>query len=121
MLDHTQKITCHKNLRRNQWVMSQASASGRITTGKDYADSLTLRDVTFHVTESSRQRVCRLRSRDVHAWCVGTVAEAPAGKVWREVTYNPFRAPLFHYRDGSPVHSAAFVHFAADGKAYAAR
>jgi len=102
------------------WALSQASSGGRITAGKEYATTLTLRAVEFRVTETARQRVCRDHSREVHAWCVGIICDAPAGRTWREVTYNPFRSPYFHYRDGTPIHSAAYVHFTADGTAYAA-
>jgi hypothetical protein len=47
----------------------------------------------------------------VHAWAQGIVTDAvPTGK--REaITYNPYRAPTFTTRGGTPVTACDFIHF----------
>jgi hypothetical protein len=72
--------------------------------------ALTLRDVTFKVSEAGRQRVLRERKKNVHAGVVGQwdgydTATADACSV--PVTYNPYKYDSFVYADDrAPIKQA---------------
>lgn len=120
-----QQVRCHKNLHRGDWSIT---VKGKVVA---HLQAVTLRDVTFIVSQATRDKVLQKHCRAVHAWCVGTVTvPLPAlpsqflGDVtfghFTEVTYNPYRAGTFTTRDGTPVQHADYMLFAADGKAYGA-
>lgn len=87
-----------------------------------HLQAVALRDVTFIVSEATRNKVLQKRCRAVHAWCVGTVVVPPPVPVieWTEITYNPYRAGTFTTRSGMPVSHVELMLFSADGKAYGA-
>ncbi len=99
-----ERCSVHYNLRKGDYVIAP-KPKGKVDA---YAPAVLLRDVTFKVSEASRQACIRAGQRQVHAWCLGTLqakvgaCPVPDGAV--EVTYNPFRAPTFHRVDtGAPV------------------
>jgi hypothetical protein len=99
------RVRVHKNLHRGDWSVTQ---KGRVIA---HLPELVLADVTFRVSEATRQRVLRKRQRAVHAWAEGTVVDA-APDCSVSVTYNPYRCASFTIRhDDSPIHRAAFCHF----------
>ena len=86
-----------------------------------YADELTLRDVTFKVSEAQRQYCITKGARWVHAWALGTLESLDPITVagLDQVTYNPFRAPTFHVvGQERPIHTAKRVHFNWDQRGY---
>lgn len=99
-------VRVHVNLHRGDFTITDPKTRKRIGS----ADDITLTGVTFKVSEARRQAVIRQGQREVHAWAIGTVVAintAPDVDALRAVTYNPHRAPLFHFADGSGDVTAA--------------
>jgi uncharacterized protein YjiK len=106
------QVAVYKNLNRGCWSIAEATATGNRGKLIRHAESLVLANAQFIVKESARNRVCRTKSREVHAWIIGEIVESVPSGDGIEVTYNPYRAPLFHRRDnGAAVLTAARVHF----------
>lgn len=83
-----------------------------------YANSVTLTDVTFVVSEAGRQRVLREERKNVHAFVRGVLASqnGSAPKNWSAVKYNPFEAGTFRRRsNGTPVYRAGRVYVSPGG------
>lgn len=105
------RVVVYKNLNKGCWSIAEATRTGGRGRLLSHADAVTLRDVSFHVKEARRLVVVSERCREVHAWATGVLLDdAPSGARC-EVTYNPYRAPTFTLRDGTPVHEAACVTF----------
>lgn len=66
-----------------------------------HVSDIKLRDCTFKVSESGRQRVLREKRKNVHAWIVGWTKEFDYGQVKdaRYITYNPYKYKNFVFRD----------------------
>lgn len=111
----------YKNLNRGDWSLATPAGKSGTLRGKVYGhtDSVIITAPQFIVQESGRLRVIAKKCREVHAWIVGDIVDAsaiPCGMPGREITFNPYRAAEFHYRDnGEPVTAAQFIHFASDG------
>jgi hypothetical protein len=54
-----------------------------------YANELTLRYVTFKVSQAGRQRVLRTGVKNVHAYVIGGLHPFADTEKWRQVTYSP--------------------------------
>lgn len=123
------RVVVYKNLICGDWSVAEVKGSkgkGRVIA---HCREIVLADVTFHVSEASRQTVIRKGERSVHAWVIGTVWLGPSSG-WLEVhcgapvpvTYNPYRCGSFTRRDdGQPVTAAAYVHFTVSDGAVAYR
>lgn len=76
--------------------------------------SLTLRDVTFKVSQAGRQRVLREQRKNVHAGVVGNwmgCYEPAIAANTTAVTYNPYKYESFVTKaDDRPVYAAATAH-----------
>lgn len=107
-----QQVTVHLNLTTKQWVIAtkpKGKKIGAVTT-------VTLKDVTFKVSEAQRQYCINHNGRWVHAWAIGTLVsyDDEPDTSGEQITYNPFRAPTFHVAaTGEPVHHAPLLHFVA--------
>jgi hypothetical protein len=118
-MHHGQKVRVHFNLHLHDWsiVALEGPEKGRVI-GR--ADQLTLKDCTFRVSETSRQKVIERKCRSVHAWVFGyltATTSVPPEAI--EFTYNPYRAPTFTLRDTwQPITKSSVVWFA-NKKAYA--
>jgi hypothetical protein len=100
-----ERVRVHKNLHRGDWEVTQ---KGRVIA---HLPELVLADVTFLVSQASRERVLQKRQRAVHAWAAGTVVDARP-ECGIPITYNPYRCASFTIRsDGAPIHRAEFCHF----------
>lgn len=103
----------------------------------DIVDGVIVRDVTFVVSEASRQRVIREKSKNVHAFVRGELVEtfplnslprgadgnalAPGRGATVPVSYDPYKAGHFFRLDtGKGVSSAPLVVMAPQG-VYAAK
>ena len=94
-----QRVYVYRNLTKGCWSLKS------LKTGKviGHAQSLTLKDTIFKVSEAGRQRVIRDKRKNVHAGIVGTVMSPVAGWINSNgvparkipVTYNPYKAPTF--------------------------
>lgn len=109
------EVQVYKNLRRGDWSVR---AAGKVIA---HVPEIALSDVRFVVRESRRQAVIRDRTREVHAWAIGTVTESPVWETCVAITYNPYRCGTFTRRDnGAAITQAKFVCFTAGDGAIAA-
>lgn len=120
-------VRVHWHLRKKAWSVSTKGEKGwrvvRTASGQQRLyTKVVLRDVTFTVRESGRQRVLAERRKNVHAWMEGTLlnasvsdtkASVPCGI---QVKYNPYYLPTFYYRRddltdaiATPVYDAEFA------------
>jgi hypothetical protein len=108
------KVQVYKNLNRGDWSVRVA---GKVIA---HVPSITLANVSFHVSESGRKRVIANKCREVHAWAIGEiVASQPSGEA-KAITYNPYRGGTFTERaSGAAVTSAAHVYFSVSEGAFA--
>ena len=90
--------------------------SGRVV---GHRDALALRDVEFRVSTAGCARIRARRQREVVAYARGVLIESPVTEQAQRVRFDPYRAADFTLPDGSPIRSAAFVHFLADGSCWA--
>jgi hypothetical protein len=110
----------YKNLRLGNW--SIAAVAGTDNRGKviGHESAVCLANVRFVVKENARQRVCRVKQREVHAWCVGDIVDMPAADLPSvRISYNPYRCGNFTTADGAAITAAEYVAFGADGSAVA--
>lgn len=86
-----------------------------------HCGSLSLRGVTFKVSEAGRLRVVREQRKNVHAYVYGRAAtlDVRAAMLLPRIQYNPYRTDTFTDSCGIPVTKADAAYFAADGKVYA--
>jgi hypothetical protein len=108
------KVKVYRNLHRGCWSVMDAKTRRVI----EHRTDLMLKDATFQVQESGRQRVLRERKKNVHAFISGELVdnvpwddlcELPASA---EVSYNPYRMGSFYKREtGEPIRKAQAVLF----------
>src|SRR3954471_5935390 len=102
----------YKNLNRGCWSIAECTASGNRGKLVRHADAIAISNARCIVKENARNRVCRTKSREVHAWIIGEIIEGIPSGERVEITYNPYRAPLFVRRDnGEPITNADYVLF----------
>jgi len=89
-VDFNKSVTVYRclNRRGNVYSIKQGSLVVAHTT------NLTLRDITFHVDESGRQRCIKKKQRNVHAWAIGYINDTFI-KCYREIFYNPYKNESF--------------------------
>ena len=110
-LKENDKVRIYFNLHRKQFSVQQMTDKGwRV---KCHVDHLFLKNVTFKVNESGRQKVIQQKKKNVHAFAIGTVANNSASKyAVTQVTYNPYIDSTFiKVKDGSQVTHAAHAYF----------
>lgn len=106
-------VQCYWNRTKLVWSLRQ----GGIVV--DRRAAVTLTDCRFHAGESARLRVLRTGDRDVHAWVVGALSDAPRPPSAVRVGYRPSE-PGFRRRDtGAIVTRAITVGFEPDGSCWA--
>ena len=67
-----------------------------------HTDEISMRDVTFKVSESGRQRVLSEKRKNVHAGVLGEYWEGGWGTIgFNTVTYNPYKAGHFYSKDNN--------------------
>lgn len=101
------KVRVYRNLNKPEYYSILAMEG--VDKGKviAYAKSVLLENVTFRVSEASRQRVLKDQRRNVHAFCEGIIVDAsntvqnvPSDALI--VTYNPYRGGSFYRKvDGA--------------------
>lgn len=101
------RVRVYYNLHKHTFSI-QHKVEGRWLV-RDYADEVTLKDVTFKVSEAGRQRVIQESKKNVHAFVIGTlVGDIPETPV--QATYNPYRFASFVEKETeAPVHTAAYA------------
>ena len=105
------KVFVYFNLHKKMFSVKalEGDRKGRVIA---HAARLTLKDVTFKVSEAGRQRVLRERKKNVHAGVVGqwdgSLDAAIAAENDISVTYNPYAYDSFVLRDKElPIHWAS--------------
>ena len=74
-----------------------------------HVDDIALDDPQFKVSQKGRERVLREKSKNVHAFVLGNVADHSSfdPESARQVTYNPYKMEHFSTKhDGQPIFSA---------------
>jgi len=94
------RVRVHWHYNRLQWSIKAIDGphAGFVV---GYADALNLEDVSFQVGAWGREEVRKSGHKNVHAYCVGTLAERvpllplDCGRV----RYNPYDSEYFHWAD----------------------
>lgn len=103
-------LRVYKNLRRGDWSLLDPRTNHVI----GHRLELVLLDVTFIVSEKTRQRVIRQSRRTVHAYAAGLPSDESPRAGGLKLHYNPFLSPDFTC-DGQVVTTATRVDFRTDG------
>lgn len=111
-------VNVYRNLHNRCWSIR---ADGCLY----HADSLTIRDCTFKISQTSRRRVLQERCKRVHAFAVGTVCApiVPDG-TWVRIGYDPYRHPerpatFFIKATDEDIMRAEVIVFRVDGSVWA--
>lgn len=119
LLSITGTVAAYRNLNfRRATVYSLQDKRAKRVVG--YTPTLTLRNVTFRIVESGRQRAVLEHQRNVHAFADGTVTTTPDDLTgFRPGRYNPFKFDTFVDTDTeTPILTARLVHLGPDGLLY---
>lgn len=119
-------VYVYRNLRvknRVEWVIADKPEARKAWRRDDH---ITIANVSFKLSEASRQRCLRNVADksskygwDVHAFAAGTEC-APDRRAGVEIRYDKFGCGLFVRRDnGAPVEWCEVVEFCADGRVIA--
>lgn len=102
------KVFVYFNLHKKCWSVKalEGERKGRVIR---HTNELTLRDVTFKVSEAGRQRVLREQRKNVHAGAVGTLCDPIPRENWERVSYNPYKAGHFSDVNGNPVYNTEYA------------
>jgi hypothetical protein len=123
-MDTKNRVFVYYNFHKKCWSVKALSGKnkGRVV---QHRKNIFLKDCTFRVSESSRQRVIRENKKNVHAGVVGEIISWPAFEEYFKhdciahpfvtVNYNPKKHKTFVESDNKnkPIHKAAFVHLEA--------
>lgn len=113
------EVCVYRNLRNGLW--SIAEVKGNDNRGKliGHAPEVALINARFVVKESRRAAIAAGAPREVCAYVIGRLSDAPVFNA-TEVTFKPHsREDFFVVATGESVTRAAAVEFKADKKAYA--
>lgn len=86
-----QRVKVYFNLHKKCFSIQDAK-TGLVVA---HADAVNLKDVSFKVSESGRQRVLREKKKNVHAFVVGSFNGAIIGPEERLAYYNPYKTDMF--------------------------
>jgi len=78
----------------------------------EYTNEIFIRNATFKVSESGRQRVLKQKRKNVHAFILGErFPFIPKSFVYRdEISYNPYKGPNFMVlSENKPLDRAKYV------------
>lgn len=98
------KIDVYKNLHKDIWSVRNRS-TGKVIAHKKLVHVM---DASFVVQPSGRKKVLDEKRKNVHAFVRGNLStQITKTLYWRPVTYNPYKADYFYYKDtGEKVTSA---------------
>lgn len=107
------RVYVYYNLHKHVWSVRalQGPNKGRVVL---HTNTLTLDRCEMRVSEASRQRVLREKSKNVHAGIVGILMSSPAGRSPSDIhiTYNPYLYATFvRAASKEPIFSASRVFF----------
>lgn len=121
VIDYSKPVRVFKNPLRGCYSIMQGGAI------RASAQQVRLKDATFLVRESGRQRMLQRAKRNVHAYVIGELldyaGESCARRLepvtGRSVRYNPYHNSSFvDAETGQPVNAAGLVQFDESGVTY---
>lgn len=96
-IDFSKPVKVYKNLNNGMFSVVQ----GNIVVA--HVDSITLKSVSFKVSETGRQRVIATKQKNVHAYVVGEVVavneqqpKSIGTHTPSRITYNPYKFSYFY-------------------------
>ena len=97
-------VDVYKNLHKDIWSVRNRK-TGRVVTHKKLVHVI---NASFVVQPAGRQKVLDEKRKKVHAFVRGKLSSQKTKTLyWRPVTYNPYKADHFCYKDtGEKVASA---------------
>lgn len=96
------RVRVYRNLTKGCYSV-QDYVKGRGWRVLFHTPSIQLTDVTFKVYETGRQRVIREQQKNVHAYVMGRIADAPVRPCNERVSYNPYKAGHFTDSASQPI------------------
>ena len=118
------RVEVYRNLHTGTWSVRDCK-TGRVV---GHMDACSIYDAKLVVQPAGRRRVLRDRRKNVHAFIRGRIHNpAPSWallrRYMRPITYNPYQADTFTFKDtGEAIHSATVVVLDTKGvQAYQAR
>jgi len=85
-IDYSKPVEVYRNLHKNCYSVRQGGLV------KAHTDDICLKECSFHVNKKGRDRVRKLKRKEVHAWVKGVIRLYPLEDLLypRKVTYNPY-------------------------------
>lgn len=112
------QVRVYRNLHKGMYSV-QAKVNGRWKVIQ-HAQTVSLSDATFKVSQAGRLRVLRERQKNVHAYVYGTLSDLNCLLTDR-VTYNPYKYSTFVFcSNQKPVHQVRFATLISGGEIYVA-
>ena len=111
------RVDIYRNLHSGTWSVRDCK-SGRVT---DHVDMCSVYDAKLVVQPAGRRRVLREGRKNVHAFVRGYIYHpTPSWTLLRRymkpITYNPYTAKTFTFKDsGEAIHAATVVVLDTDG------
>lgn len=110
-IDPSKKVRLYRNLNNGKISIKQ----GALVVG--HTDAIIIKEATFIVQESNRQKVLEKRQKNVHAfiegYCERNTPKSPGESVW----YNPYKTEFFRTRTTNDAcHLATLAQVTADGR-----
>jgi len=122
-LEMGQTVKVYRNL--NNQMFSIVATSG---TYKNkvvaHAQTVMLSQVEFKISQAGKRRAVIEKTRNVHAWAVGTIETVDTAQTQQHnlspISYNPFTSDSFYYKNNLlPLHCTDSL-LLENGKAFAA-
>lgn len=110
----TGKVFVYYNINLSNKLKSPYFSIKDVKTGLviGHDTKIMLKDATFKVLESGRQRVIKTGRKNVHAGAVGFLTNEPPKELPINVTYNPYKYNSFVVKNTEePIHNAKLVAF----------
>ncbi|MFT9494373.1 MULTISPECIES: hypothetical protein [Bacillota] len=105
-----QKVDVYRNLHTNNGYSIRCAKTGLVLA---HCSSVWLKNATFHVSESGRQKTIKEKRKRVHAFIRGELAgyNQPVPDHFLQVVYNPYFTPSFtEVGSNNPIDAAKEVH-----------
>lgn len=115
------KVRVYRNLNRKMYSI-QTYFKGKGWRVASHAESITLGNAEFLVSDAGRERVRQQKRKNVHAFVIGTITTLSDPYAFYDasnrVRYDPYEMETFEVdtgRDWEPITKANLVHITLDG------
>lgn len=99
------RVRVYYNLHKHCYSV-QNTSTGKIIA---HVNKICLKDASFVVRASGREKVLKERRKNVHAFVVGIWQKSSCKKLNKRVRYNPYIRGEFFTEDEAAVHEANLV------------